>query len=474
VTKVSYPDGTFERYGYDRLDLVAYRDRQDRGWAYAYDANRRLVSVVDPMGQETLFGYDPDGRLASLTDPKENVTAWAYDVQGRLVLKTWPDDSTTAYTYETATSRLKSVEDALGQTKQFTYALDDRLAGIAYLDAVNPTPDVAFAYDPYLPRLASMTDGAGTTAYGYVPVGELGALQLAQESGPLADSAIAYAYDELGRLASRTVQGAGAESFAYDALGRLTGHTSDLGQFTLQYLGETGQLVSRALAASSLATAWSYLPNAGDRRLAGIANTGLSGGHTSDFAFTTSPENFIEAIVETSDAATVYPTTSTQTAAYNELNQLTDLSGQALTWDANGNLLSDGQRTYSWDAENRLVAIAYPGEAGKLTAFAYDGLGRRVEISRTPAGDGAAVETSYLWCGLELCQARDGNNDPARSYYAEGEVVPGSPATLYYYGTDQLGSGRRRRTGTEEAKKLNEINIRVRVCASPFSKRSTK
>ena len=75
-----------------------------------------------------------------------------------------------------------------------------------------------------------------------------------------------------------------------------------------------------------------------------------------------------------SDASTVYPRALTQTASYNNLNQLTNLSGQALTFDADGNLLSDGQRNYTWDAENRLVGIAYPGQAGKATTFSYDGL----------------------------------------------------------------------------------------------------
>jgi YD repeat-containing protein len=57
-----------------------------------------------------------------------------------------------------------------------------------------------------------------------------------------ASSTISYVYDQLGRLASRTVQGQGAESFGYDAIGRLTSHASDLGAFTLAYLGQTGQI----------------------------------------------------------------------------------------------------------------------------------------------------------------------------------------------------------------------------------------
>jgi uncharacterized protein RhaS with RHS repeats len=37
-----------------------------------------------------------------------------------------------------------------------------------------------------------------------------------------------------------------------------------------------------------------------------------------------------------------------------------------LNGDLNGNLLSDGHRTYTWDAENRLIGIPYPARSGKL------------------------------------------------------------------------------------------------------------
>jgi YD repeat-containing protein len=138
-----------------------------------------------------------------------------------------------------------------------------------------------------------------------------------------------------------------------------------------------------------------------------------------------------------------YPTPGTQTASYNNLNQLTGLSGQALTYDADGNLLSDGQRDFSWDAENRLIGITYPGAPGKATTFSYDGFGRRTSISSTPAGGGGATTTSYIWCSSIICQARDASNDVAREYLAEGEYVPGSPGQPYYYGLDQIGSVRR-------------------------------
>jgi len=271
----------------------------------------------------------------------------------------------------------------------------------------------------------------------------MGALQFQQEGGPLLNSTITSAYDELGRLSGRTVAGAGAEAFQYDAIGRLTGRSNDLGAFTLGYLGQTDQVTTRQLASSTLATTFSYLNNAGDRRLAGIANVGLTAGQFSTFAFTSTPEDFVASVTETADTTAVYPPAGTQTATYNALNQLTNLSSQVLTYDAIGNLTSDGTRTYSWDAESRLVGIGYPGQPGKASAFTYDGLGRRTAIAETPPGGGAAVTKSYLWCGDAICQARDASNATIRGYYDEGEVVPGSPAQPYYYGVDQLGSVRR-------------------------------
>ena len=71
------------------------------------------------------------------------MTQWTYDIEGRLIGKQYPDTSTVTYTYETTTSRLKSVTDALSQVKTYAYANDDRLSGVTYTGAVNPTPTSA-------------------------------------------------------------------------------------------------------------------------------------------------------------------------------------------------------------------------------------------------------------------------------------------------------------------------------------------
>ncbi|MGH9738024.1 MAG: hypothetical protein ACRD4X_05495, partial [Candidatus Acidiferrales bacterium] len=131
--------------------------------------------------------------------------------------------------------------------------------------------------------------------------------------------------------------------------------------------------------------------------LAGISNVGLSSGQYSTYQYTTNAGGYITGVIETSDSPLAYPGHAQQLSTYNNLNQIALRTGQPLRYDANGNLLSDGQRDYAWDAENRLVGITYLGQPGKATTFSYDGLGRQTAISSTPAGGGTPVTTSYLW-----------------------------------------------------------------------------
>jgi YD repeat-containing protein len=56
VTRVTYPDGTYEAYTYDRLDLAPKRDRLGRITRVYHDALRRTVAALvmfqfsaDPM-----------------------------------------------------------------------------------------------------------------------------------------------------------------------------------------------------------------------------------------------------------------------------------------------------------------------------------------------------------------------------------------------------------------------------------------
>ncbi len=57
-------------------------------------------------------------------------------------------------------------------------------------------------------------------------------------------------------------------------------------------------------------------------------------------------------------------------------------SPEGFSYDAGGNLLSDGRWNYTWDAENRLVKVESrsdtPQASWRRVEWTYDALGRRV------------------------------------------------------------------------------------------------
>ena len=70
-----------------------------------------------------------------------------------------------------------------------------------------------------------------------------------------------------------------------------------------------------------------------------------------------------------------------------------------MTYDANGNTLSDGTNAYTWDARNRLVSANSGG-----VAFNYDPLGRRMSSTLL------STTTSYLYDWFNAVQEQSGGS----------------------------------------------------------------
>src|SRR5713226_5779532 len=108
-------------------------------------------------------------------------------------------------------------------------------------------------------------------------------------------------------------------------------------------------------------------------------------------------------------------------ASYNVNNQLTQWKGATLTYDANGNLTSDGTNTYTWNARNQLVSIS----GGVSASFQYDPFGRRV--SKTIGG-----MTQYLYDGVNPVQEISGTT-------ASANLLTGG-LDEYFQRTDSAGA----------------------------------
>ncbi len=243
-TKITFPDNTYEQIVYDRLDPVLSRDRRGHWASSLFDSLRRLTDTFDAAGRHTHLEWCGCGALESITDPLQRTTTWLRDLQGRVTAKIYPDATQVTSAYETNTSRLKLVTDAKNQTTLYQYFIDNNVKQVSYSNAVVATPTVSFTYDTNYNRLLTMTDGIGTTSYGYLAVTntQLGAGQLASVDGPLANDTITYTYDSLGRVKSRAIDGV-AQAVTYDTLGRVTVVTNALGSFTNAYVGDRVQLL---------------------------------------------------------------------------------------------------------------------------------------------------------------------------------------------------------------------------------------
>lgn len=489
ITQITYPDGTTHKFVWNKLDLASETDRLGHTTTYTYDADRNLIATTDPLGLTTQLTYYPSGKLHTMTDPKGNVTTWARDIQGRVVATTYADGKGDTYAYDNA-GRLSSKTDALGQTTTYTYARDNLLAGLTYSNTVNPTANVVYHYDTNYPRLVSMTDGLGTTTFGYVPVGIVGALKLQSVAGPFGVSdTVSYTYDADGRVTGQTTDQ--PNTFTYDALGRVSYESNALGTFANSYLGDTDQLAGEHLEAvdgESFKLTVGYDPNTGDRQLKSLTyqpvpfqsgtspsrqlsfthsaehqvlskqdalSRSLYGSYSRQYAYAYDPGSRLTAVTLNSspdgqysyDGAgnlLQYQNGATYSATANELNQLSTVNGTAWEYDADGNLINDGQHQYAWDAANRLISVTNIS-SGQVTVYDYDGLGRRLVIGEQASG-GSQNETDYLWCGDSLCGARDASGNVLADYYAQGEQQDSytqagqrSSANLYYV-RDQIGS----------------------------------
>lgn len=468
LTRVTYPDTTFEQFTYTNLDRTVQRDRAGRQTLYSYNGLRQLVSVTDPLNRVVRYDWCKCGDLKRLIDPMGRATTWRHDVQGRKTAKQYADGTTVQYLYENTTSRLKQQIDEKGQIKQYAYNVDDTISGLSYPNAMIPTAAVSYTYDPNYKRMATMADGIGTTAYAYNAIttpATLGEGRLASIDGPWDNDTVSYQYDELGRITSRAIDGV-AQTTVFDPAGRTISVINSLGAFAYTYDGSTNRSASVDYP-NGQKTEYTYFANIGDHRLQRIRNLNTDQSPLSTFDYTHDNAQRIQTWSQQRQTET--PKVST--FAYDSADELTStvvtqgsaaLKSYGYAFDAAGNRTQETienitttfgynalnemktstkplpDATYEWDAEQRLVAI---NKEGHRTEIVYDGLGRRAKIVEKSSG--LVVDSHcYLWCGWSLCERRDTTGSAVGHRYLQHgfQSLSGAFVGMAFYTCDHLGS----------------------------------
>lgn len=113
-------------------------------------------------------------------------------------------------------------------------------------------------------------------------------------------------------------------------------------------------------------------------------------------------------------------------------NQLTSVNGVVYTYDANGNMSSDGSRDFVYDATNQLIQVKNHATQANIASFEYDAYGRRTNMT-TVSG---SVYFHYDGSSNRVLYETDANN-VIKIRYAYGKVGKRISMTyngqLYFY-----------------------------------------
>jgi RHS repeat-associated protein len=289
---------------------------------------------------------------------------------------------------------------------------------------------------------------------------DLRGLQLTARFDSASGEGITNAWDGFGRLASSSTSMGGITrtlSYGYDDAGNRTSIKHPDGNwFGMWYDGLNRQYYIHANNTLAMAMLYfaphgavsaigrvgiaSYIGYDAVQRPATLAISAYTPAATDvAFSFGRNAAGQITGITRDNDA---YAWTGHYAAnrAYtaNGLNQYSAAGTASFLYDLNGNLTSDGSRTYVYDIENRLVSMS------NGAALSYDPLGRLFQVTL------GASTTRFLYDGDALVAEYDGSNTLLRRHahwqgadvpVATFEVANGAGlGTLRYLFADHQGS----------------------------------
>lgn len=427
LRQVTDASGNVVKMTYDTLGNKIAMDDPDMGrWTYRYNGFGELIAQTDARGRETKITYDALGRVIS-RQTRDGADRWEYDVawKGAPDREVSADGFEKSYNYDTLGRPTSEATKIDGTTYTLSQAYDSqsRVSVTTYPNGFKTQN----AYNTVSGQLLSVKNvktgkvywkanardaashvtsialGNGlVTALDYDQArGYITSILTGQSTGTEVQS-LNYTWDKVGNLTSRTDQNQNGakQSFSYDALYRLTKSAGAGTDQTIHY-DVVGNITSK---------------------------TGIG-----SYTYGDKPH----AVTQTS---------GTRNATY--------------SYDANGNMLTAGERSLKWTAFNKLRVVARTtmmpadllSDDGTLTvenssAFYYDAAQMKFkEVRRVKNNAGERTQT-IAYIGNLYEKRTDARSTETRAYvFAEGKVVAtektvsGAAAVTEYEHDDVLGS----------------------------------
>jgi YD repeat-containing protein len=397
-------------YMYDEQgNTVSVKDPLNRVTTNQYDALNRLRQVTSPapISAVTQYGYNGLDALTQVTDPRGLITGYAVDGLGNLNVQTSPDTGQTTNTYDAAGNLLTQSDaknqlttyayDALNRVTLITfhdgskqeYAYDQGSSGIGRLSSItekNPanqvTSAIAYAYDQHGRVTSETRTVAGVQhvlAYRYDSSGRLD--QLTYPSG----RTVNYAFDGLGRVSAVTTTKPGEQAqnvvtnVAYHPFGGVKAYTLGNGQAYTRGIDLDGRIASYTLGNQAFAIGYDAASRI--EFISQVANPPNSNSYGYDAL-----DRLTSAVVPGTPYAYTYDavgnrtsrTAGASTEAYTyspTSNRIATVGSRSFVFDANGSTTNDGLNSYAYDVRGRMVQATSSIGA---TDYQVNALGQRI------------------------------------------------------------------------------------------------
>ncbi len=461
-----------------------------------YDALGRLVSVFEPdvnsgnaLTQQTSYTYNIFDAVTQVTQGVQTRT-YTYDALGRLTDSTTPEAGHFNYQYNNF-GLVTQRTDARGVITTYGYDTLNRPTGPSYnvgLTGVPATHSVVLTYGTNAVqfnngRLITMTDGVGSENYAYNNLGQLTQLQKIIAGTTYTTS---YAYNLAGEVTQITYPSNRVLQRSFDAIGRLceiapstSGCSTAASPYGTAFGYTSASQVTGFIYGNGVTSSYSYSTdrlqlsslsyhNSGCTSLFllnyGYAQNGGNNGQITSVANPGQPGQSVnytyDALSRLSSAASVGSSGYAQwglSFTYDRYGNRTDesqtvgnpaashvtfdqtknrINTSGYAYDANGNMINDGNNTLVYDAENRAVSATNGGASGTYT---YDGNGLRVEKVS------GSTTTIYLFSGSKVIAEYDNGaavGSPSREYVHSGDVLLAiiDAAGTRYHHPDQVSA----------------------------------
>jgi RHS repeat-associated protein len=433
-------------------DVLTATDPEGNTTKLVYDAARRLSTVTLPStgGSAapvmTAFTYNADGELLTTTQSAGGVVLstvnTTYTATGNVATASDPKGNVVRYSYDNV-DRVSSVMDPVGNITSVGYDALSR-ATASYNTAIQSSPLVRQAYTAdgltASQTVARSNSVADTTAYGYdgldrpstvtFPDASTEAYSYDADSNVLArktraGATIGFSYDTLNRLIAKTPPSSPVVSYAYDITGNIVG------------VSDTSASIASPSASASFSQSATY--DALNRPIslswtpAATQTTPTATSATFTYGYDANNRRTSQAASDNSWLG--YPAASAAVTSYtaNSLNQYSAVGAVTPTYDGNGALTYDGQYTYAYNVESRLLSVKIG--ASTVATYAYD-----AQLRRKSKTVGASITVYVTDEADNGVLDYDGATGAVLHWYPAGSQVDVGAGTRSTFITDIQGS----------------------------------